>query len=89
MQLKVLGHLFMSADATDAIADDGASVAGITVGDYFQDPFSLGFGVVGIVSLMTLVYIFGPCGSRRSSKYDDDYESEGGMRTKVRHEGGI
>ena len=72
----------------DAIADNGTYVAGIAVGDYFQDPFSLGFGVVGIVSLMTLVYIFGPCGSRRSSK-DDDYESEGGMRTKVRHEGGI
>mmetsp|Transcript_48210 Transcript_48210/g.97067 ORF Transcript_48210/g.97067 Transcript_48210/m.97067 type:complete len:81 (-) Transcript_48210:472-714(-) len=78
----------LTTDSTDAISDDGERSFDAVFDFYLTDPLSFGIGVVSFISLFILVWIFVPCGSRRSSK-DEDYEVEGGMRTKVRHEGGI
>ena len=43
----------------------------------------LGVAVVSVASLAVLAYILLGCNQRSNL---DDYESEGGMRTKIRHE---
>ena len=53
-------------------------------GDMLSNPLYLAVGAVGISSCLALVYIFWPRQRRRVN----DYEYDGGQRTRIRHEVG-
>ena len=63
-------------------ADDREDYGDVLDGNLFDNPLYLGFGIVSGTSFGMLLYIFFCRGRSR----DDEYYSEGGMRTKVRHE---